>query len=161
MSQAYTSVSFYTRNEIAYYAINDRSAGKKVIELDLMTEPQHNELPEDEEITAADRLIIDSPKHHGPDRDEGARRRTGPDAAGASFACSRHLRAADRSAGQGRSTARPALSAGGFAAGNKNLQNNPMHSSRGIEIIGLVLSGPRQNRLRTSAFNSSGKTLAE
>ena len=48
VSQAYTSVSFYTRNEIAYYAINDRSAGKKVIELDLMTEPQHNELPEDE-----------------------------------------------------------------------------------------------------------------
>ncbi|NUS19129.1 MAG: DUF1254 domain-containing protein, partial [Mesorhizobium sp.] len=41
VSQAYTSVSFYTRNEIAYYAINDRSAGKKVIELDLMTEAQH------------------------------------------------------------------------------------------------------------------------
>ena len=61
VSQSYTSVSFYTRNEIAYYAINDRSAGKKVIELDLMTEAQHNELPEDEDITAADRLIIDSP----------------------------------------------------------------------------------------------------
>ena len=65
VSQAYTSVSFYTRNEIAYYAINDRSAGKKVIELDLMTEAQHNELPEDEEITAADRLIIDSPATTG------------------------------------------------------------------------------------------------
>ena len=65
VSQAYTSVSFYTRNEVAYYAINDRSAGKKVIELDLMTEPQHNELPEDEEITAADRLIIDSPSTTG------------------------------------------------------------------------------------------------
>ena len=65
VSQAYTSVSFYTRNEIAYYAINDRSAGKKVIELDLMTEAQHNELPEDEEITAADRLIIDSPTATG------------------------------------------------------------------------------------------------
>ncbi|WFU70175.1 MULTISPECIES: DUF1254 domain-containing protein [unclassified Bradyrhizobium] len=65
VSQAYTSVSFYTRNEIAYYAINDRSAGKKVIELDLMTEAQHNELPEDEEITAADRLIIDSPSTTG------------------------------------------------------------------------------------------------
>ena len=38
VSQAYTSVSFYTRNEVAYYAINDRSAGRKVIELDLMTE---------------------------------------------------------------------------------------------------------------------------
>jgi uncharacterized membrane protein len=65
VSQAYTSVSFYTRNEVAYYAINDRSAGKKVIELDLMTEAQHNDLPEDEEITAADRLIIDSPSATG------------------------------------------------------------------------------------------------
>jgi uncharacterized membrane protein len=65
VSQAYTSVSFYTRNEIAYYAINDRSAGKKVIELDLMTEAQHNDLPEDEEVTAADRLIIDSPSTTG------------------------------------------------------------------------------------------------
>ena len=65
VSQAYTSVSFYTRNEVAYYAINDRSAGRKVIELDLMTEAQHNELPEDEEVTAADRLIIDSPTTTG------------------------------------------------------------------------------------------------
>ena len=65
VSQAYTSVSFYTRNDVAYYAINDRSAGKKVIELDLMTEAQHEELPEDEEITAADRLIIDAPSAAG------------------------------------------------------------------------------------------------
>ena len=65
VSQAYTSVSFYTRNEVAYYAINDRSAGRKVIELDLMTEEQHSELPEDEEVTAADRLIIDSPTATG------------------------------------------------------------------------------------------------
>jgi uncharacterized membrane protein len=65
VSQAYTSVSFYTRNEVAYYAINDRSAGRKVIELDLMTEAQHAELPEDEDVTAADRLIIDSPTKTG------------------------------------------------------------------------------------------------
>ena len=65
VSQAYTSVSFYTRNEIAYYAINDRSAGKRVIELDLMSEAHHEDLPEDEEITAADRLIIDSPTTTG------------------------------------------------------------------------------------------------
>lgn len=65
VSQAYTSVSFYTRNEVAYYAINDRSAGRKVIELDLMTEEQHAQLPEDEEVTAADRLIIDSPTTTG------------------------------------------------------------------------------------------------
>src|ERR1043166_3521142 len=64
-SQAYTSVSFYTRNEVAYYAINDRSAGRKVIELDLMTEAQHAELPEDEDVTAAARLIIDSPPAAG------------------------------------------------------------------------------------------------
>ena len=65
VSQAYTSVSFYTRNDLAYYAINDRSAGKKVIELDLMTEAQHEALPEDEDVTAADRLIIDSPSATG------------------------------------------------------------------------------------------------
>jgi uncharacterized membrane protein len=65
VSQAYTSVSFYTRNELAYYAINDRSAGKKVIELSLMTEAQHGDLPEDEEITSADRLIVDSPSLTG------------------------------------------------------------------------------------------------
>ncbi len=65
VSQAYTSVSFYTRSDVAYYAINDRSAGRKVIELDLMTEAQHGELPEDEDVTAADRLIIDSPTATG------------------------------------------------------------------------------------------------
>ena len=61
VSPAYTSVSFYTRYDVAYYAINDRAAGRRVIELDLMTVEQHNQLPEDEEITAADRLIVESP----------------------------------------------------------------------------------------------------
>jgi uncharacterized membrane protein len=65
ISQAYTSVSFYTRAEIAYYAINDRAAGRKVIELDLMTTEQHNDLPDNEEITAADRLIVESPTKTG------------------------------------------------------------------------------------------------
>ena len=65
VSQAYTSVSFYTSNEVAYYAINDRSAGRRVIELDLMTPAQHAELPEDEDVTAADRLIINSPTATG------------------------------------------------------------------------------------------------
>lgn len=65
VSQAYTSVSFYTRGDIAYYAINDRSAGRKVIELDLMTPAQKAALPEDEDITAADRLIIESPTPTG------------------------------------------------------------------------------------------------
>ena len=65
VTQSYTSVSFYPRSDVAYYAINDRSAGKKVIELDLMTEDQHADLPEDEDVTAADRLIIDSPATTG------------------------------------------------------------------------------------------------
>lgn len=65
VSQAYTSVTFYTRSDIAYYAINDRSAGRKVIELDLMTPEQKAALPEDEEVTAADRLIIESPTPTG------------------------------------------------------------------------------------------------
>jgi uncharacterized membrane protein len=61
VSLAYTSVSFYTRYDVAYYAINDRAAGRRVIELNLMTVEQHNQIPEDEEITAADRLIVESP----------------------------------------------------------------------------------------------------
>ena len=54
-----------TRNDLACCAIDDRSAGRKVIELDLMTKDQHSALPEDEEVTAADRLIIDSPTATG------------------------------------------------------------------------------------------------
>ena len=54
-------MSFYTRTDIAYYAINDRAAGRRVIELDLMTAEQHSQMPEDEEITAADRLIVELP----------------------------------------------------------------------------------------------------
>ena len=65
MSQAYTSVTFYTRKSIAYYAINDRAAGRRTIELDLMTAEQHAEVPEEEDVTAADRLIIDSPTARG------------------------------------------------------------------------------------------------
>lgn len=65
VSAAYTSVSFYTRFDVAYYAINDRAAGRRVIELDLMTKAQHDEVPEDEEITAADRLIVESPTPTG------------------------------------------------------------------------------------------------
>src|SRR5678815_3305028 len=65
VSQAYTSVSFYTRNGVAFYAINDRAAGRRVIELDLMTAAQHEQVPEDEEITAADRLIVESPTPTG------------------------------------------------------------------------------------------------
>ncbi|HEY2532949.1 MAG TPA: DUF1254 domain-containing protein [Xanthobacteraceae bacterium] len=65
LSQAYTSVTFYTRASIAYYAINDRAAGRHAIELDLMTPEQHAEVPEEEDVTAADRLIVDSPTATG------------------------------------------------------------------------------------------------
>jgi uncharacterized membrane protein len=65
VSQAYTSVTFYTRKSVAYYAINDRAAGRRTIELDLMTAAQHAQVPEDEEVTAADRLIIESPTTMG------------------------------------------------------------------------------------------------
>jgi uncharacterized membrane protein len=65
VSQAYTPMSFYTRYGRAYYAINDRAAGRRVIELDLMTERQHNEMPEEEDVTAADRLIVESPTTTG------------------------------------------------------------------------------------------------
>ena len=65
VSQAYTSVTFYTRYDVAYYAINDRAAGRRVIELDLMTPEQRAQLPEDEDVTAADRLIVESPTATG------------------------------------------------------------------------------------------------
>ena len=65
MTPAYTSVSFYTRFGVAYYALNDRAAGRRVIELDLMTADQRAQLPDDEEVTAADRLIVESPTNTG------------------------------------------------------------------------------------------------
>jgi uncharacterized membrane protein len=58
---AYTSISFYTRYDVAYYAINDQAAGRRVIELDLMTPEQHSQLPEEDDVTPADKLIVDSP----------------------------------------------------------------------------------------------------
>jgi uncharacterized membrane protein len=65
VSAAYTSVSFYTRRSVAYYAINDRAAGRRLIELHLMTSDQRADLPEDEDVTAADRLIVESPSNTG------------------------------------------------------------------------------------------------
>jgi len=65
VSQAYTSVTFYTRRGVAYYGINDRAAGRRSIELDLMTTAQHDAMPEEADVTAADRLIIESPSTTG------------------------------------------------------------------------------------------------
>ncbi len=60
----YTSVSFYTAEGLAFYALSDQAAGK-VVELDLMNADQKAALPEDEEVTAADRLVIESPSQEG------------------------------------------------------------------------------------------------
>jgi uncharacterized membrane protein len=65
VSPAYTSVSFYTRSDVPYYAINDRAAGRRVIELDLMTTAQRAAMPEDQDVTRADRLIVASPTTTG------------------------------------------------------------------------------------------------
>ena len=56
ISPAYTSVSFYTRRGVAYYAINDWR-GRRQIELQLMTAAQRADCRE-EDVTAADRLIV-------------------------------------------------------------------------------------------------------
>ncbi|WP_421696850.1 DUF1254 domain-containing protein [Ancylobacter sp.] len=64
-TEDYTSVSFYTRYGLPFYAINDRSAGRSIIELDLMNAKQRAALPEDDEVTAADRLIVESPSEEG------------------------------------------------------------------------------------------------
>lgn len=61
----YTSISFYTRHGLAYYALNDHAAAQRTIELQLMTPAQRAALPEDEEITSADRLIVESPTADG------------------------------------------------------------------------------------------------
>lgn len=61
VSPSYTSLSFYTRHGIAFYAINDRAAARRAIELDLMTTEQSAQVQEDEEVTAADRLIVEAP----------------------------------------------------------------------------------------------------
>ena len=66
VSQAYTSVTFYTRSGIAFYAINDRAAGRRMVELDLMTPAHHEALPTEEDITAADRLIVVTPSREKP-----------------------------------------------------------------------------------------------
>lgn len=65
VTPAYTALAFYDYRGGGFYAINDRAAGRKVIELELMTLAQKAQLPDDEEITAADRLIVASPTSTG------------------------------------------------------------------------------------------------
>ena len=65
LAPEYMSVSFYTRHGLPYYALNDRAAAQRIIDLQLMTPQQRAVLPADEEITAADRLIVESPSEEG------------------------------------------------------------------------------------------------
>ena len=53
LASDYMSVSFYTRHGMPFYALNDRAAAQRVIDLQLMTAQQPAALPRDEEITAA------------------------------------------------------------------------------------------------------------
>ncbi len=74
-----TSVAFYTRQGRVFYSLNDRAAARRSIDLQLMTAEQRALLPRNEEITAADRLIIEAPTEKGIAfvrafvREEGAR----------------------------------------------------------------------------------------
>ena len=61
-----------------------------------MTEAQHADLPEDEDVTAADRLIIDSPTATGLIVLKALAAGARPDAAGAGLARRRELQGADR-----------------------------------------------------------------
>jgi len=80
ISRPIPRLSFYTRRGVAYYAINDRSAGRRQIELQLMTAAQtrrsaggrrrHRRRPADCGIA----------KRHRAHRDAGACARTGADA---------------------------------------------------------------------------------
>ena len=98
VSQAYTSVSFYTRNEVAYYAINDRSAGtqgdrtrsddRSAARRVARGRGGHRRRPADHRF----------PDRNRADRVEGAGAGARPDAAGAGLARRLELQGADRTA---------------------------------------------------------------
>lgn len=60
-----TSVAFYTRQGRVFYSLNDRAAARRSIDLQLMTAPQRAVLTANDDATAADRLIIESPTTQG------------------------------------------------------------------------------------------------
>lgn len=64
-TQDMTSVAFYTRQGRVFYSLNDRAAARRSIDLQLMTAPQRALLAGGEDVTAADRLIIESPAEQG------------------------------------------------------------------------------------------------
>ncbi|MFT0860955.1 DUF1254 domain-containing protein [Ancylobacter sp. G4_0304] len=65
VTEDYASISFFTRHGVPFYAINDRNAGRDMVELDLMNAKQKAGLPENDEVTAADRLVVESPSDQG------------------------------------------------------------------------------------------------
>lgn len=65
VTEDYASISFFTRHGVPFYAINDRTAGRDMVELDLMNAKQKAALPENDEVTAADRLVVESPTDQG------------------------------------------------------------------------------------------------
>ena len=54
-----------SRTGVAYYAINARAAGRRISEHHVRTAPPRADLPDDEEVTAADRLIVEAPTPTG------------------------------------------------------------------------------------------------
>jgi uncharacterized membrane protein len=60
-----TSVAFYTRQGRVFYSLNDRAAARRSIDLQLMTAPQRAVFTANADVTAADRLIIESPATQG------------------------------------------------------------------------------------------------
>jgi uncharacterized membrane protein len=65
VAPSYTSATFYTPQGIAFYAINDRAAGRRALELHLVTAPQRSRLQIGDDATPADRLIVESPTTTG------------------------------------------------------------------------------------------------
>ncbi len=141
VSPAYTSVSFYTRFDVAYYAINDRAAGRRVIELDLMTARSTTRLPEDEEVTAADRLIVEFADADRADRDPRAGAGARPDADGAE----RGRRSAMREGGTGAASCARARAHEGACEGEVGAILEPSR------VAAVILRGSRaHSRARNS-----------
>ena len=61
----YTAIALYTSTGLAFGAINDRAATRRVMDLFVVTQAQRREITTDEDDTAADNLILVSPTTEG------------------------------------------------------------------------------------------------
>jgi uncharacterized membrane protein len=61
----YTAIALYTSTGLAFGAINDRAATRRVLDLFVVTQAQRREITTDEDETAADNLILVSPTTEG------------------------------------------------------------------------------------------------